>query len=114
MNKQGKTFYNFASNHMYVGQKVTVKGSNAGDIAALGDLKNGTTVFNIENKPKDGGKFIRSGGNSGVIMNKQGNVVTIMFPSKKEKKLDSRCRACLIYTSPSPRDCLLSRMPSSA
>ena len=26
----------------------------------------------------------------------------------------SRCRTCLLYTSPSPRDGLLSRMPSSA
>src|SRR5665647_3110939 len=25
-----------------------------------------------------------------------------------------RCRSCLLYTSPSPRDGLLSRMPSSA
>ena len=28
--------------------------------------------------------------------------------------LGARCRACLLYTSPSPRDGLLSRMPSSA
>ena len=28
--------------------------------------------------------------------------------------LDALCQACLLYTSPSPRDGLLSRMPSSA
>ena len=27
---------------------------------------------------------------------------------------DTGCRVCLLYTSPSPRDGLLSRMPSSA
>ena len=27
---------------------------------------------------------------------------------------DGQCEACLLYTSPSPRDGLLSRMPSSA
>ena len=32
--------------------------------------------------------------------------------SKKIKKIKSKC--CLLYTSPSPRDTLLSRMPSSA
>ena len=32
-----------------------------------------------------------------------------LFPSKKDKQRD-----CLLYTSPSPRDGLLSRMPSSA
>ena len=26
----------------------------------------------------------------------------------------AQCRGCLLYTSPSPRDCIVSRMPSSA
>ena len=30
------------------------------------------------------------------------------------KKLNTVCEDCLLYTSPSPRDGLLSRMPSSA
>ena len=30
------------------------------------------------------------------------------------KKLQNRFNGCLLYTSPSPRDGLLSRMPSSA
>jgi len=93
INKQGKSFYNFASQLLYVGQKITIKGTKSGDIATLGDLKNGTNVFNIEHKPKDGGKFIRSGGNAGLILNKEGDKVTVWFPSKKEKKLDAGCRA---------------------
>ena len=28
--------------------------------------------------------------------------------------VENKIRGCLLYTSPSPRDCLLSRMPSSA
>ena len=39
-------------------------------------------------------------------------------PSHREKKAfvcnGSACMCCLLYTSPSPRDGLLSRMPSSA
>ena len=31
-----------------------------------------------------------------------------------EQELDANYKACLLYTSPSPRDGLLSRMPSSA
>ena len=31
-----------------------------------------------------------------------------------DEKLDKQDRICLLYTSPSPRDGLLSRMPSSA
>ena len=32
----------------------------------------------------------------------------------KDKKIDAFYCSCLLYTSPSPRDGLLSRMPSSA
>ena len=34
--------------------------------------------------------------------------------SRKERKLFQSCHICLLYTSPSPRDATLSRMPSSA
>ena len=36
------------------------------------------------------------------------------FPSLKPTKNKAGNRTCLLYTSPSPRDGLLSRMPSSA
>ena len=41
---------------------------------------------------------------------------TIMLVSAGDKKINviKEVRACLLYTSPSPRDRLLSRMPSSA
>ena len=34
--------------------------------------------------------------------------------SKFRRMVKERCKSCLLYTSPSPRDGLLSRMPSSA
>ena len=60
---------------------------------------------------------------------KENNLSVISFDYKSHKKLenqniphqisddyitDSQCKTCLLYTSPSPRDGLLSRMPSSA
>ena len=36
------------------------------------------------------------------------------YPSKNHPTTHHRCMSCLLYTSPSPRDGLLSRMPSSA
>ena len=95
VNKEGKSFYNFAANLLYVGQKVKIGGSSNGDIAKLGDIKNGTLVFNIENSPRDGGKFIRTGGSSGLVMNQEGDKVTIMMPSKKEKKFSKDTRATI-------------------
>jgi large subunit ribosomal protein L2 len=95
INKEGVTFYNFAVNHLYVGQTIAIGGNKAGDISKIGDLKNGTEIFNIEHNPKDGGKFVRSGGNFAVIMNKQKGVVKVLMPSKREKKFDVNCRATI-------------------
>lgn len=102
-NNEGKTFHNFAVNLLYEGQKIKIGGHNDGDIAMLGDLKNGTAVFNIESKPKDGGKFVKSGGNFATVLNKRGNEVIILMPSKKEKIFDSHCRATVGQTAGSGR-----------
>jgi large subunit ribosomal protein L2 len=95
MNKAGSIFYNYAVNLLYVGQKIVIGGSNPGDIATLGDLKNGTEIFNIEHKLKDGGKFVKAGGGSAVVTNKEGSIVKVMMPSKKIKEFDSHCRATI-------------------
>ena len=51
---------------------------------------------------------------SGGILEIQPNEVTILSDTAlREDDLDEE-RACLLYTSPSPRDATLSRMPSSA
>jgi len=95
LNKEGKKFETFAVNLLYVGQKINIDGHNVGDIARLGDLKNGTEVFNIEHNPKDGGKFVRTGGNAATIMAKEGDIVKIMMPSKRVKKFNVNCRATI-------------------
>ena len=41
-------------------------------------------------------------------------LVRDIFTEKKIKRLKGNIGICLLYTSPSPRDGLLSRMPSSA
>jgi len=93
--KDGKVFETFAVNLLYVGQKINVGGKDVGDVAKLGDLKNGVEVFNIEHNPKDGGKFVRTGGNFAVVMTKEGDVVKVMMPSKRVKKFSVNCRATI-------------------
>ncbi|MCR4284885.1 MAG: 50S ribosomal protein L2 [archaeon] len=92
MNKEGKIFHNFAVELLYVGQNIKFGGIRPGDISRLGDLKNGVEIFNIESKPLDGGKFVRSGGNAAYIISKVGDIVKIMMPSKQEKKFSVNCR----------------------
>ncbi len=95
MNKEGVVFSNFAVDLLYVGQRINIGGQNHGDIAKIGDLKNGTEIFNLEHNPGDGGKFVRSGGSACVVMAKEGDIVKIMMPSKKTKKFKVNCRATI-------------------
>lgn len=95
INKDGVTFNNFACDLLYVGQTITINGNKNGDIARLGDLKNGTEIFNIEHNDGDGGKFVRSGGSAATVMAKEGDIVKIMMPSKRVKKFSVNCRATI-------------------
>jgi len=93
INREGKICYNIAANLIYVGQKINIGGNKSGDITKLGDLKNGTKIFNIENTPKDGGKFVKTGGNFAEITGRTGSLVSVVMPSKQEKKFEADCRA---------------------
>ena len=68
------------------------------------------------------GKAEAEGWNGVVIGNNATNFsvganlmpVGMMAMQKQYDKLDEMVNGCLLYTSPSPRDATLSRMPSSA
>ncbi len=95
--REGAVIYNFAAKGLYVGQKVILQGKNNGDISELGNLENGTKVFNMELRPNDGGKLIKSSGSCAIIMNNPGNnqKVSVMLPSKKEKMFEPNCRVSI-------------------
>ncbi len=95
ISKSGKTFHNLAAKNVFEGQKIFFRGESEGDIAPLGEIKTGTKIFNIENSFEDGGRFVRTGGNSATVIGKQGDLVKIVLPSKKDKLLDPRCRATI-------------------
>jgi large subunit ribosomal protein L2 len=60
----GEETYVIAAAGVRTGDIVTVGGSelNNGNTLFLKDVPVGTSIFNIEGKPGDGGKFVRSGG----------------------------------------------------
>ena len=62
----------------------------------------------VPDTESDGAGVIQTGGHFGVYLDIDGDKV------KNEVDLIMKYRDCLLYTSPSPRDGLLSRMPSSA
>ncbi len=64
-----------------------------GSIVSLRDVPEGTTIFNIESQPGDGGKFCRSSGLSARIVSKTETVAVVLLPSKKQRSFNLNCRA---------------------
>ncbi len=87
-------FYNPACQNMMEGQELS-REKSPGNILQLKDIDTGTRVYNIEIKPRDGGKLIRSGGNSALVVKKVKNKVLLLLPSKKEVPFNEKCRATI-------------------
>lgn len=78
---------------------IVASGSSApvqkGNTLPLKNIPEGTVIYNIERRPGDGGKFVKSSGGGAKVVTKVGDKVTVMFPSKKSKVLESECRATI-------------------
>jgi len=66
-----------------------------GSSLPLRSIPEGTSIFNIESNPGDGGKFVRTSGTFARIVGKTGAGVTIKLPSNKQKLFNPECRACI-------------------
>jgi len=91
------TFYIPAFKNMFEGEKINFMGTKVekGNIMRLGDIPTKTKIYNIESRPGDGGKYIKSAGNSAVVSKIVGENVFVLMPSKKEKKFNPNCRAVI-------------------
>jgi len=90
-------FYIPAGKGMFEGEKIKFNGKEIkeGNITRLKEFSVKTKIYCIESRPGDGGKFIKSGGSSATVNRIAENEITILFPSKKEKKLNPNCRAVI-------------------
>jgi len=68
---------------------------DAGNILSLAEIPEGTSIFNIESQPGDGGKFCRASGNTAKLLTKTSKHATVLLPSKKQKKFNIKCRAMI-------------------
>ena len=94
-NKEG---YIIAPTGMKVND-IIMSGANAeaksGNTLPLAKIPEGTQVYNIENIPADGGKFVRAAGTVAIIKSVTPEKVTIIMPSKKEKDFHPNARATI-------------------
>ncbi len=91
------SFYIPAFKNMIEGQKINLGGTEIKDgaIMELKDIPVKTKVYNLESRPNDGGKFIKSGGNSATVNRIIGDFIFVLMHSKKEKKFKGNCRAII-------------------
>lgn len=66
-----------------------------GNVLPLSQIPEGNPVYNIENRPGDGGKFVRASGTYALVVAHEGDKTVIQLPSGTLKYIDSRCRATL-------------------
>jgi len=69
--------------------------NNHGDTATLKNIPEGTLIYNIEQNPGDGGKFVRSSGTFARVATKLQDTVVVLLPSKKQKTFRADCRATI-------------------
>ncbi|MBC7219079.1 MAG: 50S ribosomal protein L2 [Hadesarchaea archaeon] len=79
-----------------VGDKVRVGASNEikpGNVLPLAEIPEGTPIYNIESKPGDGGKFVRTAGSHAILIGHDVGRAIVQLPSGEIKEIDPRCRA---------------------
>ena len=86
----------FVGKQYAIGEEAPVDYGNA---LALKDIPEGTPVFNIENKPGDGGKFIKSSGAAGRLVSRTEKGITVKLPSKRNKTFHPECKAIIGFVA---------------
>jgi large subunit ribosomal protein L2 len=79
----------------YVGKEIVylAKEAQPGNIMRLADIPLSVPIHNIELTPGDGGKLVRAGGTSAIILEKGKGMVSIQLPSGQIKQVKEECKA---------------------
>lgn len=93
--ENGEELFLLASEGIAVGNTIEC-GENAevkpGNIVPIGKVPEGFFVCNIESKPNDGGKFVRSSGVYATVVTHELNRTAVAMPSGTIKWLNPSCR----------------------
>ncbi|MEO6991931.1 MAG: 50S ribosomal protein L2 [Candidatus Baltobacteraceae bacterium] len=74
------------------GEKADIKTGNA---LPLASIPLGTVIHNIELRPGEGGKLVRSAGSAAQLMAKEGEYAQVRMPSGEVRRILIRCRATI-------------------
>ena len=94
----GEKRYIVAPNGLQVGATIMSGADAAPDLGNTLPLKNipvGTVIHNIELRPGQGAKMVRSAGNFAQLTSREGDFCVIKLPSGEIRKVHSVCRATI-------------------
>lgn len=94
----GTTSLMVAPEGIYVGQRIMFGAAafvDVGNVLPLEKIPEGTMICNIEGKPGDGGRFVRSAGGYATLVSHSGSTALVQFPSGTVRAFDGRCRATI-------------------
>jgi large subunit ribosomal protein L2 len=96
--KDGEKRYILAPAGLEIGQ-VVESGEGAdiklGNCLPIKNIPLGTVIHNIELRPGEGGKLVRSAGSSAQLMAKEGDYAQVRMPSGEVRKIAMVCRATI-------------------
>jgi len=75
-----------------VGEESTIK---EGNVLSLKNIPEGTLIHNIELRPGDGGRLVRTSGSFAKVVAKTEQGITVKMPSRKDKMFHTNCRAAI-------------------
>ena len=61
----------------------------------LAEIPEGTPIYNIENRPGDGGRFVRSSGTYASLITHDATQAVVELPSGELKSFNPKCRASI-------------------
>ena len=94
----GEKRYILAPTRLSVGQTVESGPGvdiRPGNALPLAGIPTGTTVHNIELRPGQGGKMVRSAGGSAQLVAKEGGMALLRLPSGEMRRVQEACRATI-------------------
>ena len=66
-----------------------------GNVLSLKNIPEGTSIYNIESNPGDGGKFVRASGGFARIITKMEKGIVVELPSSKRRTFLPDCKAVI-------------------
>ena len=96
--EDGSESLTLACEGMAIGQPVTYTDGTQiqpGNVTIVSKIPEGTPVYNIEGRPNDGGKFVRTGGTAAEVVTHTETKTIIRMPSGKFREFHPMCRATI-------------------